>query len=185
MHRQISKTFTNAQYFGFTGTPRFKENPSQDGRSTADIFEKCLHTYLIKDAIKDGNVLGFSVDYMKFVDYNSNQTEEDVMVEGIDTEEVFMADDRVRLIAQDIIDHHNTKTRDRKYNALFTVSSIPLLVKYYNMFKSLNHDLKIVAIFTYGANEDLDKNSEHSRESLDKIIDDYNKMYNTNFHLVL
>ena len=181
MHRQISKTFTNAQYFGFTGTPRFKENPSQDGRSTADIFEKCLHTYLIKDAIKDGNVLGFSVDYMKFVDYNSNQTEEDVMVEGIDTEEVFMADDRVRLIAQDIIDHHNTKTRDKKYNALFTVSSIPLLVKYYNMFKSLNHDLKIGAIFTYGANEDLDKNPEHSRESLDKIIDDYNKMYNTNF----
>ena len=181
MHRQISKTFTNAQYFGFTGTPRFKENPSQDGRSTADIFEKCLHTYLIKDAIKDGNVLGFSVDYMKFVDYNSNQTEEDVMVEGIDTEEVFMADDRIRLIAQDIIDHHNTKTRDRKYNALFTVSSIPSLVKYYNMFKSLNHDLKIGAIFTYGANEDLDKNPEHSRESLDKIIDDYNKMYNTNF----
>lgn len=181
MHRQISKTFTNAQYFGFTGTPRFKENPSQDGRSTADIFEKCLHTYLIKDAIKDNNVLGFSVDYMKFIDYNSNQTEEDVMVEGIDTEEVFIADDRVRLIVQDIIDHHNTKTRDRKYNALFTVSSIPLLVKYYNMFKSLNHDLKIGAIFTYGANEDLDKNPEHSRESLDKIIDDYNKMYNTNF----
>ena len=181
MHRQISKTFTNAQYFGFTGTPRFKENPSQDGRSTADIFEKCLHTYLIKDAIKDGNVLGFSVDYMKFIDLKSSQTEEDVMVEGIDTEEVFMADDRVRLIAQDIIDHHNTKTRDKKYNALLAVSSIPLLVKYYNMFKSLNHDLKIGAIFTYGANEDLDKNPEHSRESLDKIIDDYNKMYNTNF----
>ena len=181
MHRQISKTFTNAQYFGFTGTPRFKENPSQDGRSTADIFEKCLHTYLIKDAIKDGNVLGFSVDYMKFVDLKSSQTKEDVMVEGIDTEEVFMADDRVRLIAQDIIDHHNTKTRDKKYNALFTVSSIPLLVKYYNTFKSLNHNLKIGAIFTYGANEDLDNNPEHSRESLDKIIDDYNKMYNTNF----
>lgn len=181
MHRQISKTFTNAQYFGFTGTPRFKENPSQDGRSTADIFEKCLHTYLIKDAIKDGNVLGFSVDYMKFVDLKSSQTEEDVMVEGIDTEEVFMADDRVRLIAQDIINHHNTKTRDKKYNALFTVSSIPLLVKYYNMFKSLNHNLKIGAIFTYGANEDLDNNPEHSRESLDKIIGDYNKMYNTIF----
>ena len=103
------------------------------------------------------------------------------MVEGIDTEEVFMADDRVKLIAQDIVDHHNIKTRDKKYNALFTVSSIPLLVKYYNMFKSLNHDLKIGAIFTYGANEDLDDNPEHSRESLDKIISDYNKMYNTNF----
>lgn len=180
MHRQISKTFSKAQYFGFTGTPRFKENPSQDGRSTADIFEKCLHTYLIKDAIKDENVLGFSVDYMKFVEWNG-QTEEDLMVEGIDTDEVFMSDDRVRLIAQDIIDHHNTKTHNKKYNALFTVSSIPLLIKYYDMFKSLNHDLKIGAIFTYGANEDLDKNPEHSREALDRIIVDYNKMYKSNF----
>ena len=180
MHRQISKTFSKAQYFGFTGTPRFKENLSQDGRSTADIFEKCLHTYLIKDAIKDENVLGFSVDYMKFVEWNG-QTEEDLMVEGIDTDEVFMSDDRVRLIAQDIIDHHNTKTHNKKYNALFTVSSIPLLIKYYDMFKSLNHDLKIGAIFTYGANEDLDKNPEHSREALDRIIVDYNKMYKSNF----
>ena len=180
MHRQISRTFSKAQYFGFTGTPRFKENPSQDGRSTADIFEKCLHTYLIKDAIKDENVLGFSVDYMKFVEWNG-QTEEDLMVEGIDTDEVFMADDRVRLIAQDIITHHNTKTHNKKYNALFTVSSIPLLIKYYDMFKSLNHDLKIGAIFTYGANEDLDKNPEHSREALDRIIADYNKMYKSNF----
>ena len=180
MHRQISKTFSNAQYFGFTGTPRFKENPSQDGRSTADIFEKCLHTYLIKDAIKDENVLGFSVDYMKFVEWNG-KTEEDLMVEGIDTDEVFMSDDRIRLIAQDIIDHHDIKTRNRKYNALFTVSSIPLLIKYYDMFKSLKHDLKIGTIFTYGANEDLDKNPEHSREALDRCMDDYNKMFKTNF----
>ena len=181
MHKQISKTFTNAQYFGFTGTPRFKENPSQDGRSTADIFEKCLHTYLIKDAIKDENVLGFSVDYMKFVELKSSELEEDVMVEGIDTEEVFMASDRVTLIANDILKHHNLKTRDRKYNALFTVSSIPLLIKYYDTFKNLNHDLKIGAIFTYGANEDLDDDTEHSRDSLERIIVDYNKMYDTNF----
>ena len=181
MHRQISKTFTKAQYFGFTGTPRFKENPSQDGRSTADIFEKCLHTYLIKDAIKDENVLGFSVDYMKFVELNSKELEEDMMVEGIDTEEVFMADDRIALIVNDIIKHHNIKTRDKKYNALFTVSSIPQLVKYYDTFKRINHDLKIGAIFTYGANEDLDEDVEHSRESLDRIINDYNKIYNTNF----
>ena len=180
MHRQISKTFSKAQYFGFTGTPRFKENPSQDGRSTADIFEKCLHTYLIKDAIKDGNVLGFSVDYIKFIEYNG-KTEEDVMVEGIDTDEVFMADERVTLIAQDIINHHNIKTRDRKYNALLTVSSIPLLIKYYETFKNLKHDLKIGTIFTYGANEDLDKNSEHSREALERCMEDYNKMYKTNF----
>lgn len=181
MHRQISKTFTKAQYFGFTGTPRFKENPSQDGRSTADIFEKCLHTYLIKDAIKDENVLGFSVDYMKFVELNSRELEEDMMVEGIDTEEVFMADERITLIANDIIKHHNIKTRDKKYNALFTVSSIPQLVKYYDTFKTINHDFKIGAIFTYGANEDLDGDVEHSRESLDRIISDYNRIYNTNF----
>ena len=180
MHKQISKTFTKAQYFGFTGTPRFKENPSQDGRSTADIFEKCLHTYLIKDAIKDENVLGFSVDYMKFVEFNGN-TEEDLMVEGIDTDEVFMADERVSLIASDIVKHHNIKTRDRRYNAIFTVSSIPLLIKYYDTFKELNTDLKIGAIFTYGANEDLDKNPVHSRELLDRIMKDYNKMYKTNF----
>ena len=180
MHRQISKTFSKAQYFGFTGTPRFKENPSQDGRSTADIFEKCLHTYLIKDAIKDGNVLGFSVDYIKFIEY-SGKTEEDIMVEGIDTDEVFMADERVTLIAQDIINHHNIKTRDRKYNALLTVSSIPLLIKYYETFKNLKHDLKIGAIFTYGANEDLDKNPEHSREALERCMEDYNKMFKTNF----
>ena len=180
MHRQISKTFSKAQYFGFTGTPRFKENPSQDGRSTADIFEKCLHTYLIKDAIKDENVLGFSVDYMKFIEFDEH-SEDDVMVEGIDTDEVFMADERVSMIAHDIIKQHNIKTRDRKYNALFTVSSIPLLIKYYDTFKSINHDLKIGAIFTYGANEDLDKNPEHSREALDRVIKDYNKMYKTNF----
>ena len=117
---------------------------------------------------------------MKFVEW-SGKTEEDIMVEGIDTDEVFMADERIGIIAQDIINHHNVKTRDRKYNALFTVSSIPLLIKYYETFKSIKHDLKIGAIFTYGANEDLDKNPEHSREALDRIIKDYNKMYKTNF----
>ena len=180
MHKQIETTFTNAQYFGFTGTPRFEENRSQDGRSTADIFDKCLHTYLIKDAIKDGNVLGFSVDYIKTLSFNADENDRE-MVEGIDTDEVFMADDRITMIAQHIIDHHNTKTRDRKYNAIFAVSSIPMLIKYYETFKTIKHDLKIGAIFTYGANEDLDHKDEHSRDTLDRYMEDYNKMFNTNF----
>ena len=180
MHKQIETTFTNAQYFGFTGTPRFEENKSQDGRSTADIFDKCLHTYLIKDAIKDGNVLGFSVDYIKTLSFNADENDNE-MVEGIDTDEVFMADDRIAMIAQHIIDHHNTKTRDRKYNAIFAVSSIPMLIKYYETFKQIKHDLKIGAIFTYGANEDLDHKDEHSRDTLDRYMEDYNKMFNTNF----
>lgn len=180
MHKQIATTFTNAQYFGFTGTPRFEENKSQDGRSTADIFEKCLHTYLIKDAIKDGNVLGFSVDYIKTIDGNINEEDEE-KVEGIDTDEVFIDDTRINLIAQHIIDHHNTKTANRKYNALFAVSSIPMLIKYYEAFKHINHNLKIGAIFTYGANESLDHKEEHSRDTLEKYMADYNKMFNTNF----
>ncbi len=179
MHKQISNTFTNAQYFGFTGTPRFEENKSQDGRSTADIFEKCLHTYLIKDAIKDGNVLGFSVDYIKTIEEGIVSPQE--YVEGINIAEVFLDDIRITLVANDIIDHHNAKTRDRKYNALFAVSTISMLIKYYDKFKEINHNLKIGAIFTFGANEDLDDKSEHSRDSLERIITDYNKMYDTNY----
>src|SRR5699024_9354103 len=71
MHRAIKQHFKQAQYFGFTGTPRFETNASQDGRSTADIFDKCLHTYLIKEAIRDGNVLGFSVEYINTFDRSS------------------------------------------------------------------------------------------------------------------
>lgn len=180
MHKQIAKTFTNAQYFGFTGTPRFEENKSQDGRSTADIFEKCLHTYLIKDAINDGNVLGFSVDYVKTIE-SSIDDSNDERVQAIDTDEVFIDDTRIIMVAQHIIEHHNIKTRDRKYNSLFAVSSIPMLTKYYDTFKKLDHNLKIGAIFTFGANENLDNKEEHSRDALERIIKDYNKMYNTNF----
>lgn len=180
MHKQIANLFTNAQYFGFTGTPRFEENKSQDGRSTADIFEKCLHTYLIKDAIKDGNVLGFSVDYIKTIEGNINEEDEE-KVEGIDTDEVFFDDTRINLIAQHIIDHHNTKTANKKYNALFAVSSIPMLIKYYKAFKNIDHNLKIGAIFTYGANENIDHKEEHSRGVLEEYIADYNKIFDTNF----
>ena len=180
MHKQIAKTFTNAQYFGFTGTPRFEENKSQDGRSTADIFENCLHTYLIKDAINDGNVLGFSVDYVKTIE-SSIDDSNDERVQAIDTDEVFIDDTRIIMVAQHIIEHHNIKTRDRKYNSLFAVSSIPMLTKYYDTFKKLDHNLKIGAIFTFGANENLDNKEEHSRDVLERIIKDYNKMYNTNF----
>ncbi len=180
MHKQIAKTFTNAQYFGFTGTPRFEENKSQDGRSTADIFEKCLHTYLIKDAINDGNVLGFSVDYVKTIESSIDDSNEE-RVQAIDTDEVFIDDTRIIMVAQHIIEHHNIKTRDRKYNSLFAVSSIPMLTKYYDTFKKLDHNLKIGAIFTFGANENLDNKEEHSRDVLERIIKDYNKMYNTSF----
>ena len=180
MHKAINKHFTNAQYFGFTGTPRFFENRSQEGRVTADLFEKCLHTYLIKDAINDGNVLGFSVEYIKTFDGDIDESD-DTKVAAIDKEEVFMADERINLIAEHIVKHHNGKTRNKEYTAIFTVQSIPMLVKYYDAFKKIDHDLKIAGIFSFGANEDLEGKDEHSRDSLERIITDYNKMFDCNY----
>lgn len=178
----IKKAFTKAQIFGFTGTPRFIENKSQDNRTTADIFGKCLHTYLIKDAIFDHNVLGFNVEYIKTFEGKYDPTD-DTKVEDIDKEEVFSEPKRLKLIAQHIIDNHDRKTNNRRYNALFAVANIKTLIAYYNIFKELNTDLRISAIFTYEENEDLEFKQEHSKDSLEKIITDYNKMYNTNYHV--
>ncbi len=176
MNTAINKHFKNAQYFGFTGTPRLLENKSQDGRTTADIFDKCLHSYLIKDAINDGNVLGFSVEYIKTFDGDINEYD-DEKVKAIDKEEVFMADERIELIANHIIKNHDKKTNGRKFCSILAVQSIPALVKYYDKFKELKHDLKIGAIFSFQDNEDLSNKKEHSRDSLERIIKDYNEMY--------
>ncbi len=176
MHTAINKHFKYAQYFGFTGTPRLIENKSQDGRTTADIFDKCLHHYLIKDAINDHNVLGFSVEYIKTFDGEVNEYD-DERIRAIDKEEVFMADERIDMVARHIIANHDNKTAGRKFCSLFTVQSIPMLVKYYDAFKSLNHDLKIAAVYTFQDNEDLSGKEEHSRDSLERIIDDYNNMF--------
>lgn len=180
MHKSINKHFTNAQYFGFTGTPRFFENRSQEGRVTADLFEKCLHHYLIKDAINDGNVLGFSVEYIKTFDGDIDESD-DTKVSSIDKEEVFMHDERIANIANHIVQIHNSKTRNKEYTAILTVQSIPMLIKYYDKFKEIEHDLKIAGIFSFGANEDLEGKDEHSRDSLERIISDYNKIFNTNY----
>ncbi len=184
MHTQIKRHFVNAQYFGFTGTPRFVENKSQDGRTTADIFQKLLHSYLIKNAIHDHNVLGFSIEYIQTYEGEYDENDE-TRVEGIDTEEVFMADERINMIANHIINHHSLKTRNGKYTSIFAVSSIPQLIKYYDTFMQLKnkglHNYNIAAVYSYGSNEDLSNKEEHSRESLDRIIRDYNKMFDTNF----
>lgn len=180
MHKAINKHFHQAQYFGFTGTPRFEENKSQDGRVTADLFEKCLHHYLIKDAINDNNVLGFSVEYINTIRGNYDEMDE-TKVHAINTDEVFMNETRIEEIARHIIENHDAKTRHREYTAIFTVQSIPMLIKYYDAFKALNHSLKIAGIFTYGANEDSEGRDEHSRDSLERMIADYNQLFHTNY----
>ena len=182
MHTTIKHHFKNAQYFGFTGTPRFNENKSQNGLRTSDLFEKCLHTYLIKNAIYDHNVLGFSIEYIQTFKGQYDENDK-TMVEGIDTDEVYMSDERIDLVANHIINNHKCKTVNGKYTAIFATSSIPALAKYYDKIKSLNSDLKIAAVFSYGENEDLEGKDEHSKDILARIIDDYNKEFDTNFSL--
>lgn len=184
MHKAIELAFKDkyqTQYFGFTGTPRFKDNPSQDGRTTKDIFGKEAHHYLIKDAIKDGNVLGFNVDYVKTINTTYDE-DDDSKVEAIDTEEVLMAKERLTNVCKNILKIHHMKTMNQKYNAIFATKNINSLIKYYDLFKEHNtQNLKIAAIFTFGQNEDSEGKSEHSRDSLEKIIDDYNEMFGTKY----
>lgn len=188
MHRLIRQHFLNAQYFGFTGTPRFEENSSQDGRATADIFEKCLHTYLIKDAIRDGNVLGFSVEYISTFAKELHEMD-DTYVANIDENELWMADDRLKLVAQHMLDNHYKKTRNQMYTSIFTVQSIPMAIKYYKIFKQLKeegkHDLNVSTIFTYGANEDSKQQTDnkHTKDELAEIMKDYNATFDKNYSL--
>jgi len=184
MHKDIVRHFTKAQFFGFTGTPRFEINGKVEGKvtqTTEKLFGECLHSYLIKDAIFDNNVLGFHVEYISTIKGAYDETD-DTMTEAIDVGELFMADERMAMVANHIIQNHKAKTRNRQYTAIFAVSSIPMLIKYYDIFKSIKHDLNISGIFSYGANEDYEGRDEHSRDALERIIKDYNEMYNTNFN---
>ncbi|MDW4476310.1 type I restriction endonuclease subunit R [Staphylococcus saprophyticus] len=186
MHRIIRQHFGNAQYFGFTGTPRFEENASQDGRATADIFGECLHHYLIKDAIRDGNVLGFSVEYMNTFD-RSEKITEDGYVNKINEAEIWMADERVQKVAEHIIANHNKKTRDQMYTGMLTVQSIPMAIQYYRVFQKLKkqgvHNFNVTTIFSYQDNEAIDDTMDEQtrRDILEGIIQTYNETFDKNF----
>ncbi|NYB26461.1 MAG: type I restriction endonuclease subunit R [Methanobacteriaceae archaeon] len=176
MHQKITSFFTNLQYFGFTGTPIFEVN-AQGNKTTRDLFGERLHSYLIQHAIRDENVLGFSVEYLgKY----HNKTTLDIEVEAIDTREVLESEKRLEKIVDYIIANHNRKTYNREFNAIFAISSVDVLTKYYEIFKNKQHDLKIAAIFTYDANEEM-KDNEHSRDKLERYISDYNTIFGTNF----
>lgn len=105
MHENITDYFTNIQFFGFTGTPIFADNANKT-RTTADIFGDRLHTYTIKNAIRDDNVLGFMVEYIgKYKD----KTKFDIEVEAIDTKEVMEDESRLSKIVDYIIANHDKK----------------------------------------------------------------------------
>ena len=186
MRKNVNHWFQNAQHFGFTGTPIFKENVGADGRTTADLYDHELHRYLIKDAIRDHNVLPFTVQYINTI--KGKELQQDEQVPGINTQEVFEADARLELIAQHILLNHDQFTHNRRYNAIFTVPNTRIALKYYNIFKKLRgkDSPNVTAIFTWKANEDdndkhQDKDDVTSRMGLDKVIDDYNHRYHQNF----
>lgn len=205
MHGDIKKHFENANYIGFTGTPIFEANKGSDGRTTADIFnagklDPCLHKYMIKDAIADGNVLRFSVEYQrtifardvaaKGIDPEYLDDPEYCRIHNIDINALYHDDERIHKIAEHIMEHHEQHVHLQRdvYTALFAVDNIKTLGKYYDEFRKMNEQkteeerLKVAAIFTYQANEDMDEGAdEHSQELLSRCMDDYNRMYGTSF----
>ena len=189
MQQDINRFFRNSLSYGFTGTPIFEEN-AMGYKTTKTIFGDRLHTYMIKDAIADQNVLGFSVDYWSTMEAKNNITDE--QVHSIKTNEAFASKKRLNMIADHILDSYNAKTKDREFNAIFAVSPkssdnpTGFIHDYYKIFKEKikerKLDFKVVTIFSYAPNENFDDREKHSQELLDEYMADYNKIFGTNFN---
>ena len=207
-HDRIIKYFSNCQLFGFTGTPIFAENANKNElgkRTTKDLFGKCLHKYVITDAIRDQNVLRFGIEYIGKYKQKGN-TFIDIEVEDIDKAEVLNSPKRLEKIADYVLQYHNQKTFNKEYSALFAINSIENLIQYYDIFKRKKeageHNLRIATIFTFGTNEEdedaqdflpgddelsmaadskVSYKTSHTRDKLESYISDYNTMYGTSF----
>ncbi|WP_086301497.1 type I restriction endonuclease subunit R [Campylobacter devanensis] len=211
MHISIAKSFKNYHLFGFTGTPIFAKNATNKSNpnfcTTEQAFGDKLHTYTIVDAINDGNVLPFRIDYVNTI--KKKDEIKDKEVARIDEAGALADDKRVKKIVEYIIEHFDQKTKRSSYydlkgqringfNSMFAVASIEMAKKYYLEFKKQleekQKDLTIATIFSFSANEEdradgiiddegfetelLDKSS---REFLDFAISEYNKKFKTNF----
>ena len=210
MHTAIAKHFKNYHLFGFTGTPIFAANASAgkhpDLRTTSQAFGDRLHTYTIVDAINDGNVLPFRIDYVSTM--GEREGIEDSEVRAIDRERAMGAPERIKNVVAYTLEHFDQQTKRNSYyslkgqrvagfNSIFAVSSIPMAMKYYQEFRrqltEAGRDLTIATIFSFAPNEEdpedglpeegfetegLDK---PSRDFLDSAIQDYNAVFHTNF----
>lgn len=210
LHLAITKTFKNYFMFGFTGTPIFPKNSNGSSKTlfktTEQTFGDKLHTYTIVNAINDGNVLPFRIDYINTIKEKENI--QDKKVNAIDIEKAMSDPNRIREIVSYVVEHFEQKTMRNKhyelkdqrlsgFNSIFAVSSIPVAKKYYLEFKKQleekNKTLTIATIFSYSANEEentdnLDDESFDtenldlgSHEFLGEAISDYNKKFGTNF----
>jgi len=196
-HKNIVNYFSNIQLFGFTGTPILEKN-SDGMKTTASLFGKCLHKYVITDAIRDENVLKFSVEYIQT--FKKKDHIIDLKVEQINEHEVLEAPQRKEAIVDYIIQYHDQKTQNRKFCAMMCVQDIDAVIHYYEIFKrkKLNgeHNLRVTTIFSFGQNEDeMDDTiysqlgvaaepkmqygnpKPHRRELLENYVHDFNEMY--------
>ena len=164
-HNDIKAFFTNCQMFGFTGTPIFEKNAGKNEfgkRTTKMLFDKCLHQYVITDAIRDQNVLKFSIEYISTVKKKDQIA--DIEVEAIDEAEVMNAPERLNNITDYIIANHNRKTHSREFTSIFCVSQKDVntgftpVIEYFKLFQKKKeegkHNLRIATIFSYEANEE-------------------------------
>lgn len=207
-HKKITQYFTNFQMFGFTGTPIFVENAlskSKQNQTTASLFGEQLHKYVITDAIKDQNVLNFSVEYVGRYHEKESKNEVDIEVEAIDTQELMESEQRIEKIANYIIQQYPIKTQNREFTAMFCVSNVETLIRYMEIFNRLKNEeknkLTIATIFSFGANDDMleidadydekdfnlvaepliEYNAQHKRDKLEEYISQYNKTFGTNY----
>ncbi len=199
-HKAIKAFFPKAQLFGFTGTPIFEQNATYkkvDGTvgsyvTTEDVFEKELHAYTITNAIDDGNVLRFHVDY-----FRPDESAKSIKITGVASK---------TKIVEAILQKHNAATNGRRYNAIFATASINDAIEYFELFLSLQAarlssegdayiPLNVACVFSPPAEGDRDikqiqedlpqekadneKEPEKKKAALQMIIDDYNQRYGT------
>jgi type I restriction enzyme R subunit len=209
MHNRIIKHFKKYYIFGFTGTPIFAVNAPSGGnpflKTTEQAFGDRLHTYTIVDAINDGNVLPFRIDFVNTMKMKNGVPDE--KVRAIDKQGALESPERIRDIVKYVLDHFDQKTKRKAhyfhkgrrvegFNSIFAASSIPMAMKYYTEFKKQlkerNRELNIALIYSYNPNEgeidiledesfDTDKLDKTSRDFLEDAIKDYNEMFNVNY----
>lgn len=202
--KQLKKKFKKYYQFGFTGTPIFPEN-ALGSDTTATVFGRELHSYVITDAIRDEKVLKFKVDYNNVRPrFKGIETEQDEKkLSAAENMSALLHPARIKEISQYILDNFKIKTHrsigaNKGFNAMFAVSSVDAAKCYYeelnNLQKGSDKPLKIATIFSFAANEEqsaigeiLDENFEptamdiSAKEFLTNAINDYNAMFNTSF----
>ena len=202
--KNLKKKFKRFCQFGFTGTPIFPQN-ALGAETTASVFGRELHSYVITDAIRDEKVLKFKVDYNdvrpQFKAIESEQDEK--KLSAFENKQALLHPERIREIAQYILTHYRQKTHRlhpgaKGFNAMFAVSSVDAAKAYYECFKALqtgnDKPLRVATIFSFAANEEQDAIGDiqdesldtsamnrSAKEFLDAAIADYNALFKTNF----